>query len=47
MRDPGERRVAFMAKEVGPDSLKLVVGMLDLMRKAEGLPSVLDGCGEE
>lgn len=43
MRDPGVRRVAFRAEGLGQDSLKLVVGMLDLMRKADGLLPVVDG----
>ena len=48
MRDAGVRRVAFLAKGLSPESLKLVADLLEVLRKAEGLPPVdADGRDEE
>lgn len=42
-RDPRARRVTFMTEDVGPDSLDLIISMLEMIRKADGLRPVGDG----
>lgn len=48
MRDPRVRRVAFLAEGLGPDDLKLAVGILKRLREIGRLPAVhADGSDEE
>lgn len=42
MRDPRVRRLAFLAKDLESEDLKRLIGMVELMCKANGLPPAVD-----
>lgn len=47
MRDPGIRRLVLTVEGLAPEDQELVVEMLKLIRKADGLPPVVDDRVEE